>query len=246
MRNTSRSYFFDIPGIGIACIKKYKNSRSIRTRLEPDGNFLVTIPMTLSYKEAIKTIKEQKQLFLDLKTKVKEIGEKHECYYPNMEYETKFHKLSLVYHNDKHFALKTDGTGDCKIFIPQNSDIKSTKNQAIIRQLIREIYRYEAKKHIIPRTIHFAEKHCFKIRKITIKNAKRRWGSCSTHGNLNFNLNLMRLPDELIDYVILHELAHLKVSNHSTNFWNFLCKILPKAKELNIQLKKHSLKHYAT
>lgn len=77
----------------------------------------------------------------------------------------------------------------------------------------------------------------FTYKKITIKNTKSRWGSCSTQGNLNFNYKIVLLSQELSDYIIVHELCHLLEMNHSKSFWNLVAKTVPNHKELRKQLK---------
>ncbi len=74
---------------------------------------------------------------------------------------------------------------------------------------------------------------------ITIRSQKTRWGSCSSRGNLNFNIALMLVPKEILDYVIVHELCHRKEMNHSDAFWNEVCKILPDYKERRKWLKNN-------
>lgn len=73
--------------------------------------------------------------------------------------------------------------------------------------------------------------------KITIRNQKTRWGSCSSKGNLNFNCLLMLAPPEVIDYVVIHELCHRKEMNHSKAFWREVEKVMPDYKKAKLWLK---------
>jgi predicted metal-dependent hydrolase len=74
-------------------------------------------------------------------------------------------------------------------------------------------------------------------KKISIRNQKTRWGSCSKDGNLNFNYKIIFLPDHLQNYIIIHELCHLKELNHSKEFWNLVEKICPDYKKYRQELK---------
>ncbi len=75
--------------------------------------------------------------------------------------------------------------------------------------------------------------------RITIRNQKTRWGSCSAKGNLNFNCLLMLAPPEVRDYVVVHELCHRKEMNHSPRFWAEVTRVLPDARERRKWLKEH-------
>lgn len=75
--------------------------------------------------------------------------------------------------------------------------------------------------------------------RIRIKDQKTRWGSCSSKGNVNFNYRIIMAPDEILDYIVVHELSHLKHMNHSKDFWNEVGRILPDYQRLRLWLRKN-------
>ena len=96
----------------------------------------------------------------------------------------------------------------------------------VSEQEIRELT--ELAKQVIPqRVAFFAGQMDVTYGRITIRNQKTRWGSCSQAGNLNFNCHLAEMPDEILDYVVVHELCHRKQMNHSRLFWAEVEKVLP-------------------
>ena len=96
----------------------------------------------------------------------------------------------------------------------------------------------EALKVIPAKVEYFAKVIGVTYGKITIRNQKTRWGSCSSKGNLNFNCLLMLAPPEVLDYVVVHELCHRKQMNHSKAFWSEVEKVLPDYKEARKWLKE--------
>jgi hypothetical protein len=87
---------------------------------------------------------------------------------------------------------------------------------------------------------HFNRYYNFEINGLSIKNQKTRWGSCSTAKNLNFSYKLVYLPEDLVDYVIVHELCHLKEMNHSGRFWDLVEATIPDWKTRRKALKNHT------
>jgi predicted metal-dependent hydrolase len=100
-------------------------------------------------------------------------------------------------------------------------------------------YRAEAKKHFTQRVAELAAYHGFTYNKISIRAARTRWGSCSVKKNLSFNWRLMKAPEFVVDYLILHELAHTVVLNHSRKFWQLVAKVCPRYEEAKAWLKQN-------
>ena len=101
--------------------------------------------------------------------------------------------------------------------------------------------RQKAKRILEERLDTLAQKHDFHFNRIFIRNQKTRWGSCSSKNNISLNVNLLKLPQELIDYILLHELLHTTIKNHSREFWKSLDDLVGNAKLLDKQLKKYRI-----
>ena len=98
-------------------------------------------------------------------------------------------------------------------------------------------YKKQAKKILEERLPHFSTYYNVQYKNVVIKNITSRWGSCSSKGNLNFNYKIALLPSTLSDYIIVHELCHLKEMNHSKQFWDLVGEKIPNHKELRRELK---------
>jgi hypothetical protein len=98
-------------------------------------------------------------------------------------------------------------------------------------------YREEARTLVKSRIVYFNVYYNHPVGKVFIKNHKSRWGSCSSKGNLNFNYKIVLLPPEIADYIIVHELCHLKQFNHSPQFWSLVAETVPNHKVLRQKLR---------
>ena len=129
----------------------------------------------------------------------------------------------------EHLRMQEQKNRQCNNALPvkklSNNDIKKLADKACT---------------CIPaRVAHFAPLVGVTYGRITIRNQRTRWGSCSSRGNLNFNCLLMLTPPEVIDYVVVHELCHRKEMNHSQLFWNEVARVLPGYAEQEKWLKTH-------
>jgi len=125
--------------------------------------------------------------------------------------------------------------GEC-FFVPM--DLSSER----IKRLCINTYKILAKKHISERVAEFGSKMVFNPKSIKITSAVTRWGSCSIKGTLNFSWRLMMAEEDVVDYLVVHELAHLVVMNHSKKFWAIVQKVLPDYKDRQEKLKMLSKK----
>lgn len=96
----------------------------------------------------------------------------------------------------------------------------------------------EARKIILSRLKYFTDIYNVSHGRVSIRNQRTRWGSCSRQGNLNFNYRLLTLEPRQRDYVVVHEICHLKEFNHGRNFWQEVSKAVPDYKEIRRELKK--------
>lgn len=127
---------------------------------------------------------------------------------------------------------------------PASNIITEPTIQYLIRNAIQWALKAEAKEYLPSRVQFFSQLLNLKYNKLFLKNNKTNWGSCSAKNNINLNIHLVRLPDHLIDYVIIHELCHTLEKNHGPRFWQLLGTFLPHPKQLSKELKAYSTQTY--
>ena len=102
--------------------------------------------------------------------------------------------------------------------------------------------KIDAQKKVRAKVEIFNTFYNFTYKKITVRNQRTRWGSCSKNGGLNFNYRLIYLPEKLLDYVVVHELCHLKEFNHSRRFWDLVFQTIPDYKNRKLELRNILIK----
>jgi len=158
------------------------------------------------------------------------------------KFKTRYHKLIIEKENRENIGIAVY-QGIIKIALPRSFDITSEEAQQAVRLGVVEALRIEAKMSLPLKVEMFAEKFGLSYNRVFIKNLKTRWGSCSNRNNINLNLHLMRLPERLIDYVVLHELAHTVEKNHGKEFWALLETFVKDARKIDKELGKYSTKN---
>ena len=136
------------------------------------------------------------------------------------------------------FPLKTDNDAK-KISFNGEEFLAGLQNKEKTNKSLKTWYKNKFKEVAVPRLFYFAEKHNLQVNQVRIKEQKTLWGSCSSRNNINLNFLLIMAPLKVIDYVIIHELAHTIHKNHSVNFWNAVEEIMPNYKEAKRWLKEN-------
>ena len=121
-----------------------------------------------------------------------------------------------------------------------NGNFQLTKSaQGQVEQLFKGWYRQQARAVFTERVAYYAKEYSFDYAKLKLSSARTRWGSCSSNGNINLTWRLVMAPLEIVDYVVVHELSHLREHNHSKAFWAQVEAILPDYKSRRKWLKEH-------
>lgn len=230
---------------GIGEIQMTRNNRIKRLAIavRPFSGVKVNVPDNISFKNAEKFVLEKRSWIKKNLDKIQRIEGHYPTFDNNSVYTTREHRLKIIPHNKNTIKLIVRDKF-IYAFYPSCADIKNERIQKAIRRVIIETWRIEAKKYLLKRVEELTLEFGFKFNKIFIKNAKTRWGSCSSSNNINLNLQLMRLPEHLIDYIILHELTHTVHKNHGKAFWNLLNNISGNAKGLKKEIKKYNIYYW--
>ena len=218
--------------IGLVTFSKNHRSKNIKLSVKPDKSVLVSYPYYASKKEVLLFIAKNEGWIKQQQSKMD--GRKTKITVDTV-IQTKIYRVSFVL-SEKNRVNKVKN--ELRIGVP---DFESEASLAYIEKCLSEIYRFEAK-HLLPKRLkELAEKFGFAYNRVTIRNNRRNWGSCSSQNNISLNLQMMKLPDQLIDYILLHELVHTEVKDHSARFWQRLDEITEnQARSLAKEVQKYS------
>ncbi len=235
------STVLEIENIGKVVFKQSLKAKSLRITVKPYENVVVSMPKCLPLKQAHDFVMQKQDWILKNLEKMREYEGMQNTFDENGIFRTREHELRINQHSQQLFKFSVKN-GFIDFYYPQNLDIKSEIVQSAVKNAVEKALRKEAKEYLPQRTAKLAKEHCLSYKKVFVKNQKTRWGSCSRVNNINLNIHLMRLPDELIDYVILHELVHTLEKNHGKKFWAKLNELTGSAKHFDKELKAYKIR----
>jgi len=227
--------------LGTIQFVKSERAKHISITVKSNQNVRVSVPTRVSFAEAERVVNEKLSWIRKQQEKMKKVDKEPLIFSESTEFSTMQHRLIINKTNSDEITANISD-GKINVFYPKHLDVGHKSVQYFIRRVIEEALRMEAKQHIPERVKELAIQYGFTYNKVFIKNVKSRWGSCSKKGNLNFSLHLMCLPNELIDYLILHELAHTVEHNHSKKYWAVLDSIYGNAKVVDKKLKQYRIR----
>lgn len=233
---------FNIQGVDITLFRSNRAKR-VNITIKPFSGVRVSVPRSVSFKQAKQATEQRINWIKTHLSKMQKAEDLFTVFTKDTKFETREHhleikqveteKLSSVVRNNK-----------IAVSVPKKMRVEDAAVQVEIRKAVERAWRKEAKEYLPGRVKELAAKHKFDYKKVAVKNSKTRWGSCSFDNNINLSIHLMRLPDYLVDYVILHELVHTKVKNHSRDFWQLLDMVSGNAKKLDKEVKQHRIQIY--
>ncbi|WP_436900252.1 M48 family metallopeptidase [Halovenus halobia] len=119
---------------------------------------------------------------------------------------------------------------------------KSAVEQSSVKQVLENFYRSRAREYLTDRTDHYAERMSVEYEELELRNQRTRWGSCSTGGTISLNWRLIMAPPDVVDYLVVHELAHLTEQHHGREFWQLVGEHIPDYKEKAEWLEQNSVR----
>lgn len=227
---------YSLPTVGKILVCKHPKSKKLSIKIRANALPKVIIPTQMTYEMGFRFAAEKENWIIQSQKKVA-LNQKQQSI--QSQFKTRFHTITFSHHSKPVIESNKQGSS-IQLLFPEKEKLEDEANQLKIKNFIINILRMEAKKYLPARTQYLAHSYDFKFNQIFIKNLKSRWGSCSGKNNINLNLHLMRLPEHLSDFIILHELCHTIHKNHGPKFHELLNTIVGDEKALNKELKKYT------
>ena len=203
--------------------------KTIALVIEGDGSLIVRAPLLASEKNIRELVAQKADWVARAQAKMRQ----------NRPPERRFVAGETLPLMGQAHPLKIVQSQRASLAFENGAFLLAQKAQPRAREAFHLWYKKMAAVLLPARLETLAAKHNLRPKKVRISSARTRWGSCSTSGTISLTWRLVMAPPEVIDYVIVHELAHIKVKNHSKNFWNLVAGLMPDYKKHLGWLKKH-------
>jgi len=201
--------------LGEIIVRRTKNARSIRIKYAANGKFTASIPSLTPLFYLKRVVRDSRD---DLAKLAKASATDA---YREGQAIGQLHTLAVVQSSLRDMPVIETRHNTIVTTLPPGKDIADADVQSLVRKEVERVLRKEAKAYLPKRLGQLAGEH-FSYERVRFSHASGRWGSCSSNGTISLNIALMKLPPQLIDYVLVHELAHTREMNHSPQFWRLV------------------------
>jgi hypothetical protein len=226
--------------IGQVSFIRKDSSRNLKITLRPFRGVQVIIPRFVTFKSAEKFVEHKIIWIKRQQARLARYEGGITVFDENTTFRTRDHTLIMGMH-PKATVRVVIKNGLIRLNYPEYADAKDPRVQKVLRKAIHEVWHMEAQKYLPDLLNKLAHQHNFRYNRLSLRNNKTRWGSCSRDNNIHLNIHLMRLPVHLCEYIILHELCHTVHKNHKKPFWLLLDQLTGrKARQLDKELNKYS------
>ena len=225
------------PRIGEVTLSRTRRAHRLSVSVRPPGRVRLTLPARMPLREGLAFLDEKADWVIET---LRRVAERHPVRLLLPPYRTWSHELELVEAlGERPSAWIT--ADRIRVALPAGMAPETEEGQQVIRAAVERTLRCEAKEVLSVMTAEIARRFGFRYGRVTVRAARGRWGSCSSHDDLSFSIFLMRLPRHLIEYVILHELCHTRFKDHSPRFHALLDRLLEgREKALRAELRSHA------
>ncbi|ABR50335.1 protein of unknown function DUF45 [Alkaliphilus metalliredigens QYMF] len=225
----------------IDIVVEHRNRKTVEIQIKPPGVVKVLVPKRVVHKDVVSVL-QSKQEWIEIKLAEVREKEKHRKEYTftngeNFLYLGERFPLRLVKDETVPIPMVELVQGGLCVW----SDVIEAEQ---VRRALETWYRRQTSE----RVLHYIEKHKMQLNcmpvNVKVKEQKKRWGSCSSRGNLMFNWRLSMAPERVLEYVVVHEMCHLIYFNHSKDFWHLVESCIPDYKIRKKWLKTHGMSVY--
>jgi predicted metal-dependent hydrolase len=207
-----------------------RRARRYILRLRPDGTARVTVPRGGALAEA-KRFAERNVAWLEQELLRQALRPSRPATWP---------VGTEIYFRGDRVRLEAGPNGQSGMVRFGDQALPVADTNGDLRPAVERHLRELAARELPPRVLELAALHNSPVRRVTVRNQRSRWGSCSRRGTISLNWRLVQAPGFVRDYLVLHELAHLKEMNHSRRFWGVVAQLCPDYREAERWLKQHS------
>jgi predicted metal-dependent hydrolase len=207
---------------------RVSRARRYILRVRPDGTLRVTVPRGGSRREAEQFVRRHEKWVIRERGRIRDEG--------SLVASREWHDGRTILVGGEALRMSVEpgasgwrvGYGDRSVHVRERADVKAAVERDL-RELARSV--------LLPRLSDLAAQYSLRVGAVSIRNQRSRWGSCARNGNIALNFRLVQMPPQVRDYVLVHELMHLKQQNHSRRFWRLIEAACPEFRDAERWLK---------